>query len=88
MAVELVGAIGAIGACAVATAASRGVVVRVGWLVAGGLVENDLQTGQGGERGWRQDAERLERAVVRVENDESVGRIQQSSCFGVQSAAG
>jgi hypothetical protein len=35
------------------SAATRGVVVRVGGLVARGLVEDDLQTGQGGERGWR-----------------------------------
>ena len=60
-------------------AATGGVLHRIGGLVAGGLVEDDLQTGQGGENSWRKNAKRLERAVVRVENDKSVGRIHKSS---------
>ena len=52
------------------TAATRGVLIRVGGLVAGRLVENDLETGQGGESGWREGPQRLEGAGVRVEDDE------------------
>lgn len=70
-----------------ATAPGR-IVSRVDRLVAGGLVENDFQPSQRGESCRRQGAKRLEGALVEVENDESVGRVQQPGGFRVQGAAG
>jgi hypothetical protein len=51
--VELISAIRVIGTCPLAIAARRGVVIRVDRLVAGRLVEDDLQIAQGSESSWR-----------------------------------
>jgi hypothetical protein len=71
----------------VVTAANRRVLARVNRIVARALVENDLETRQGGDSRWRQGSERLDGGLVSVDN-KVVGRIQQGSDFGVQDAAG
>jgi hypothetical protein len=62
------------------------VIIRA--VVAGGLVEDNLEASQTCDS-WRgQMAQRLEGPRLRVINIEAVDRVKQSSCFGVYRSTG
>jgi hypothetical protein len=73
---------------AVAKETAGSVVTTAGSLVARGLVKDDLERAEGREGRCGEGEEGCEGSNAGIVDDESVGRVEQSSRLGVDSAAG